>query len=273
MSFNNQELKIWVLQAVVNLQKAVHEQKETAVALSEFIQITSFLPITKLERWEAWLRSPLHCLRRFSLQKTVQSNWPPFTNSSNISPWLDLCSGNGFKREEVLIGIKSDAPNAFLFALVLRRLNDWVPAVCDAARRQVPIIATQTRPEYVVDALWGILSHLSSWGRISKQELEVLLNLLYLPDIAPLISKRIQERPAGPVASIMSQIGRISVLDNDLFDIAENAIQPAVRAKAYRYLLEKKVVWLEGRRWQWSDQYFRDGKYKAVLGTRVVMHK
>ena len=43
--------------------------------------------------------------------------------------WYDLLSGDGFRRERFLLEVNEGAPSAFLLAMFLRRLNDWVPQV------------------------------------------------------------------------------------------------------------------------------------------------
>ncbi|BDM77315.1 hypothetical protein [Acaryochloris marina] len=186
------------------------------------------------------------------------------------SPWLDCCSGNGYRREQALRALNEGAPNAFLCALVLRRLNDWVLQVRAAAREYIPTMAAHTQPEYLVEALWALLLSVHTWGRVQTEDLDVLMNLLSIADVpSRLVSKLIQST-TGPAARILGQVGRTPVLDPFLPILCEQAIQPAVRAKAYRSQLEGCMVWFEGRKWVWTDRRWCQGQYVPVLGERKI---
>lgn len=72
------------------------------------------------------------------------------------------------------------------------------------------------------------------------------------------------------MASLLAQVGRTSVLDCHLDEIAEKAIQPSVRARVYRCQFEGRMVWLEGRKWEWTDLRYCEGKFRAVVGERKI---
>ena len=187
-----------------------------------------------------------------------------------LLPWLDYCSGDGYQREKTLRTSREGAPNGFLFAIVLRRLNDWVPQVRAAAREYVPKMAANTKPEYILEALWAILPYLHTWGRLQVEDLEVLTSLLTVNGIPSQLGSKLIEATAGPAASILGQAGRQPVLDKFLPTISEKAIQPAVRAKEYRSQLEGRIVWFEGWEWVWTDIRWCQGQYKPVLGERKI---
>ncbi|MEM1254091.1 MAG: hypothetical protein AAGI69_16795 [Cyanobacteria bacterium P01_H01_bin.21] len=162
------------------------------------------------------------------------------------------------------------APNGFLFAMVLRRLNDWVPQVRAAAREHIPQMAANTKPEYILETLWAILPHLHTWGRLQNEDLEVLISLLSVDGVPSRLASKLVEVTAGPAASILGQAGRKPVLDKFLPTISEKAVQPAVRAKAYLSQLEERMVWFEGRKWVWTDIRWCEGRYEPVLGERAI---
>ena len=60
------------------------------------------------------------------------------------------------------------------------------------------------------------------------------------------------------------------LLDKYLSEIAENAVQPSVRAKAYRSQLEGRMVWVEGRKWEWTDIRYCKGEFKPIVAERTI---
>lgn len=225
---------------------------------------TSRLPLTQLDNLERMIRTELWSIqsRRLSfLQKLGGSRSRPLS-------WLDLCSWDGFVRERALRAVSAGAPNGFFCALALRRLNDWVPQVRQAAREQVQLIARRSAAEHVADALWCILPHATSWGRMERKDWDVLEQLLSIEPVAIAIKTRIKDSTAGPASLILAQTGRSSVLDHQLGEIASDAIQPAVRARAYRSLFEQRVVWVVGRRWVWTDLKWGKRRLEPVVGER-----
>lgn len=165
------------------------------------------------------------------------------------------------------------APNGFFFALALRRLNDWVPQARAAAREHLHQLAARSAPEHVVDALWHTLAHWSSWGRMEDVDRTVVVALLSIRDVALGLKSRIMQATAGPATHVLSQAGRAPALDEWLAELATSGIQPSVRAKAYRCLLEGRVVWVIGRKWRWTDVKWCKGRFEPVLGERATIER
>ena len=70
--------------------------------------------------------------------------------------------------------------------------------------------------------------------------------------------------------TLFSQLGRTTILDGKIEEIAKYAIQPSVRAKAYRSLFEGRIVWNEGRRWVWTDIRYCEGSLETIVGERKL---
>jgi hypothetical protein len=166
--------------------------------------------------------------------------------------------------------LSGGAPNAFFFTLAVRRLNDWVPQVRAAAREHLSRLAERTDPEHVVDALWNVLAHCGSWGRMEDADRQSLADLISINRVAIALGSRIMEATAGPVTQILSQAGRVQALDHRLEEFAEAAIQPSVRAKAFRCLLEGRMVWVVGRKWRWTDIKWCKGRFEPVVEERAI---
>ncbi|MEM9403819.1 MAG: hypothetical protein AAGA44_15210 [Pseudomonadota bacterium] len=233
-------------------------------ASSHFLAATSRLPVSNLGYWERTIRNELAWAvgRRISLNV--------WSRKKLSGPWLHLFNGSGYQREEALDAITDGAPSAFLFAIMLRRLNDWVPEVRETARESVKRNALRTEAEVVVDALWGTLPYLHSWGRWQEREREALVNLVCIGNVPELLAARIVQSSSGPAATVLSQAARAPAIDRFLTNIAHHSIQPAVRAKAYKIALDEQASWLEDRKWVWKDKYWGKGRYEPVLGTRIL---
>jgi hypothetical protein len=154
--------------------------------------------------------------------------------------------------------------------LVLRRLNDWVAQVREAAYKSILDTAKATKPEFVVNVLCSIIPHLNSWGRVSDTEKQLLINIASLDKISISIKETIKSFPSGPMATILSQIGRIEIFDPYLEEIAKSAIQPSVRAKSFRCLLDGKMSWFAGREWKWTEKPNNKGYFKPIIGERPL---
>mgnify|MGYP001800746416 CR=1 FL=1 len=147
---NQQEDKERVLDAVRNLEHAANGHLNLVSAVSEYIRATSFLSVSKLEYWERIFRYEIY------IELHSRSKLFKLRDRRLLIPWLDLCNGDGYLREKALRSLREGAPNGFLFAIVLRRLNDWVPQVRATAREHVPQMAANTKPEYILETLWAI---------------------------------------------------------------------------------------------------------------------
>lgn len=219
--------------------------------MSPLVAATSQLALAQMDVWERCLRQECDMART------------PLT-------WLDLCSGDGFIREKALNALSGPAPNRFFLALALRRLNDWVPEVRASARKKLPLMANDSEPEQVVDVLCATLPHLHSWGRMEEADKQVLLALTSLTKVLPILISRLITQNTGPMTAILTQTCRTSALDRDLSEIAHRAIQPALRAKAYRFQLECKAVWFEGRKWEWTDLSKCKGHFQPIRFERPL---
>lgn len=231
------------------------------------LKAISQLQITRLDYWESVFRSEI-CWPKQSwnpIDKLLSNN----KRRVRLS-WVDCCSGDGYQREDALRAITTGAPNSFLFALILRRLNDWVPEVRAVARERIPLVAKQTRPEYVCEALWSLLPHLYTWGRIQREDKEILIDILGYEDIPLRLSEKIVAAHAGPAPTVLGQASRQPAFDSFLPNIAVRAVQPAVRAKAYQSQLDGCVTWIERYQWVWTDKRWCKGRYIPIIERREI---
>jgi len=234
--------------------------------MSSLVEATSQLPLSNLDYWERLIRLEFSS----ALDSSSRPKWKIWSKPSLPLTWLDLISWDGYKREKALRTISGAAPNSFFFALAIRRLNDWVPQVRKAARQKLPLIVKESEPVHVIDALCITLLNWNSWGRIEDQDKQVLLEIISNEKIGSAIKLKLISSASGPMASLFTQVGRTSVLDKYIKEIAENAIQPSVRANAYRSQFEKRMAWVEGRKWEWTDIQYCKGRLIPIISERKL---
>jgi hypothetical protein len=234
--------------------------------MSVLAQETAALPLAHLAYWERVVRDEFSSTPHPSMFAR-EVTW---AKSGRILTWVDLVSRDGYVRERTLRALSGPAPNSFFLALAARRLNDWVPQVRQAAMETLPTLARNSDPEHVVDVVCALLPMWMFWRRAAEAERQVLLGIMSNKAMAASLERRLTSATAGPMATVLSQAGRTSVLDQHLKYIAQAAVQPTVRVTAYRALLSGRVVWLEGRAWQWTDVRYCEGRMFPVLRERPL---
>lgn len=264
-----QETEAHVLSAVSEFVVSLNSDSGVVADMTGLVEVTSRLPLSNLEYWERLIRSGLYQ----SAGHSTPSKWRIWKKPTPFLAWIDLCSGDGFIRERTLRILSGCAPNRFFFAMAVRRLNDWVPQVRSVAREQLTSIAVASNPEDVVDVLCAILPHWNSWGRSEDEGRQVLLTIASIEAVAHALKSRLISTAAGPLASVLAQVGRSSVLDVHLPQVASGAIQPSVRAKAYRSLLDGKATWVVGRKWKWTDIRYCKGCFVPTFCDRPLTTK
>ncbi|MBP52943.1 MAG: hypothetical protein CMG88_00030 [Marinobacter sp.] len=261
-----QTIEDQVISAVQDFANSIRSGSKVVADMSALIDVTDNLPLSSFDYWERLIRSEFSS----ALRESSTPKWKVWSKPKEFITWLDLISWDGYRREKALRALSGAAPNAFFFSLAVRRLNDWVPQVRKAAREKLPEIAGSTDPDYVVEALSIALSNWNSWGRIEEGDKEVLLQIICEEKIAKSLRSKLISSASGPMPSLFSQLGRTPILDEKMEEIASFAIQPSVRAKAYRSLFEGRIVWMEGRKWEWTDIRYCEGRLKPVVAERKL---
>jgi hypothetical protein len=255
-----------IVSAVKDFANSINSGGKVVADMSTLIDVTSRLPLSSFDYWERLIRSEFS----LALRESTPPKWKVWSKPSELLTWLDLISWDGYKREKTLRTLSGAAPNTFFFSLAIRRLNDWVPQVREAARETLPQIAKATNPEFVVEALCIALSNWNSWGRIEEEDKNVLLQIICDEEIAESLRLKLISSTSGPMPSLFSQLGRTPILDENIEHIAIKAAQPTVRAKASRRLFEGKISWIEGRKWEWTDIRYCEGRLKPIIAEREI---
>ena len=265
----DQECEKEVVQAVQNFAKAVKANSNVDSSMRVLSEVTSRLKLAQLDYWERLIRDEFSS----SIEIKTGYKWWPSLKRDRFLTWIDIFSWDGYSREKSLRSLNGPVPNSFFFALSLRRLNDWVPEVRAAARERLPVIIQQSNPTHIVGALSATLGNWESWGRMQESDKEALFKILTNEHTFEAFIQHILTCASGPMTSVLSQLGRNATTDRYLTEISKNAIQPSVRAKAYRSQLEGKMKWLEGREWKWIDKSYGVRRLVPKISQRTLSEK
>lgn len=242
---------------------------EAAELMARVASETNSIPLKRMDVWERTIRTELWAAER----DASEASWKFWVRPRRFTSWLDLCSHDGRKREAALRVTAGGAPSAFLLALALRRLNDWVPQVRTAARETLPNLASNSEPQDVATALWHLLAHWSAWGRMETAERETIAAIASTDAVSLALGTKIMGATAGPAALVLSQCARSPTFDSWIHEFAQDAAQPAVRARAFRWLFLGRATWVVGHKWRWTDLAYCKGKLDTIVESRDIPTK
>lgn len=248
------------------LEKIANSGGEDHHAFSELAEASCQVEPKHISAWEKYLRWETLSIK----YRRKPKKWQFWRKQPAFPEWVNIASVDGYERESGIQAITTGAPSAIFFALLIRRLNDWVPQVRAAAGKKVVVVARASESDIIANALCAVLPRWTSWGRWKEQEKLRLMEVVELDHVSRALCEKLISNTSGPMSQVLSQVGRSDAIDENLPDIAVKSIQPAVRARSYRMLLERKSVWVEGRAWKWTDIRYSEGKYVPVLGERKI---
>lgn len=255
--------------AIRSLLSAEVTASEAAVLMSRVATETKSIPLKRMHVWERTIRAEVWAAER----NTAETSWKLSVRPRRFTSWLDLCSHDGRKREAALRVTSRGAPSAFLLALAIRRLNDWVPQVRDAARETLPELASHSEPQDVANVLWSLFAHWSTWGRMEFADRDAVVAIASSESVSIALRSKIMDTTAGPAALVLSQCARSPTFDSWIQEFAQDAVQPAVRARACRWLFLGQTTWVVGHKWRWIDLAYCKGKLESILESRDISTK
>jgi hypothetical protein len=183
--------------------------------------------------------------------------------------WLFLFHFDGYVRQAALDSINDAPTSSFFLAALALRLNDWARPVRQAAQRCAERVLRRTSAEIAVGASLYLLDRRIVWGRWSN-EAKVLDHVFERKDVMAGIAAQLALRPTGPLASHLRHALRHPSIDEHLGRLAATAVQPSVRALAYRTLISGKATWPMGYEWAWIDKVYGLRRRVPKLGTRDI---
>ena len=252
--------------AIRKLLSAGVSASDAANLMTHIAAETKSIPLKGMDVWERTIRTELWAADRTA----ATTSWKFWVRQRRFASWLDLCSHDGRKREAALRVASGGAPSAFLFVLALRRLNDWVPQVRLAAREMLPSLASNTEPQDIANALWSLLAHWSTWGRLEPEDRNAVAAMVSIKSVSLALKSKIMGAPSGPAALVLSQCARSAAFDSWMREFAERSVQPSVRARAFRWLFLGRTTWVVGRKWKWIDLAYCKGKFEPIIESRDI---
>ena len=168
------------------------------------------------------------------------------------------------------LNLPARIPGTLYAILVLLRLNDWAAPVRAAARHRLADFAAATNPQHLAAALTHTLRHWTNWGRMQKAERQNALAVLLNDNVVTELVTILARSPAGPMIGLLSQLGQIAAIDPHLPYLAAQAIQPALRAKAYQSLLSGKTTWVAGKEQEWIERRHNLYRWRTHLDSRPL---
>jgi hypothetical protein len=184
--------------------------------------------------------------------------------------WLFLFHPSGYLREAALHHITTPPASPFFLAALAWRLNDWAEPVRQAAKRCVKRIAPDVGAAIAGDAAVYLLERRFVWGRW-RDEGNILDLVFARDDVLAALATRLQEQSTGPLAACLRHALRYPGMDQHLPRLARAAVQPSVRAAAYKCLISGKAIWPVGFEWMWIDKVYGLRRRTPVLHTRTIL--
>lgn len=184
--------------------------------------------------------------------------------------WFCLLHGNGYIRQEAVENLKAAPMSVFEFSAIVYRLNDWVRNVRFSAeqyaRRNFPI----TSPDIVAQSSFFLLKQTRVFGRWEKPGQELLEEAIYRQDVLDVLKDQFMCLGIGRMGPTLQQILKRADFDEQLYDLAVDAKQPAIRAIAMEALLSLRVQWVAGYRKEWVDRVYGISRRVAEFDSRPI---
>lgn len=211
------------------------------------------------------------------LKNALRREWPSrsvpsereLLKTNNDFAWLFLFHPSGHLREAALDCINDPPRSPFFFSSLAWRLNDWVQPVRQAAERCAERVLQRTVPDVAASAALYLLDRHLVWGRWSNES-GALDRIFEREDVTAGLAAQLARLPTGPLANCLRHALRYPAMDKHLPRLASTAIQPAVRAVAYRCLMSGKATWTIGFEWAWVDKVYGLRKRVPKLETREI---
>jgi hypothetical protein len=208
------------------------------------------------------------------LKQALWFEWPSPSEQALLKrntdfAWLFLFLPSGHVRQAALDCVNSPPTAPFFFSALAWRLNDWVQPVRQAAERCAKRVLHRTASDVAANAALYLLDRHLVWGRWSNES-KALDRTFEREDVMADLALQIAQRPTGPLANCLRHALRYPAMDKHLPRLASAAIQPSVRAVAYRCLISGNATWTVGFEWAWIDKVYGLRRRVPKLETREI---
>jgi hypothetical protein len=176
---------------------------------------------------------------------------------------------NGYLRESGLKAIGETPVSPFVLATVFYRLNDWVAPVRIAAGATISRLAESTSIDIIAAVAPAIASNSEHWGR-SAVHRELFVEMLEKPGvISAIVALLCAGQVKGSTALLNTLMASPSV-DAWLPVLSQEAQAPAVRAMAFKALIQGLARWRTGREIEIIDRYTGKRAFRYTYAERPL---
>lgn len=163
------------------------------------------------------------------------------TKGSGATPLLLSTSGRGYVREAA-VHRASNIMGPFALALLVHRLNDWVPNVRQAAEARLSEMAPSL-DRGTIAACAEYLWRFEEFGRASAIGRDIVAKLISDDATTAYIRDWLLQNSNDRAVRIIQQLLRSNAIDDLLVELARQHKHPRVRAIASRVALEGVFAW------------------------------
>jgi hypothetical protein len=203
--------------------------------------------------------------------------WPSVPEAKQLRrvfglEYLFLFHGNGYLRQAALEKIAGPLNSPFIAASIVLRMNDWVPAVRQAAQSCAQRTFPATSPFVLASAARSLLADMAAWRRWGPND-GSLRAMLLRDEVCNLIATEMLLSSASSDAVTFRHLVFNPAMDKHLESLAKSAVTPTVRALAAKALLSGQAKWQVGWCKASHDRYERSPRLMRAFESRAIsMH-
>jgi hypothetical protein len=186
--------------------------------------------------------------------------------------WIFLFHYDGHIREAALNAIDTPPVSPFFLAALVWRLNDWAPQVREAATRCLERVRPWIDAELACDCALDLLAHTDSWGRWQKEKQAFFADFEREEVVAALVD-RLRRSAKGKLVACLKVMLRHPSVDKHLPTLATEAVEPGIRAVAFRCLISRKATSITGYSWQMIDKIYGVRRRMPTIEARPLSVK
>lgn len=250
-----------VITALSLLPAGAREQVEAEVRLCG--RLSPYYSVPVIRPGQEWLRS-LVSKKPEDAERTL-SRTPRLAH-------LYVFHGSGYARQAALNAWNGPPDSPLFLAAIAGRLNDWVPEVRTAAKRCAERWFPRASPEGVAGAFEHLIERQDVLGRWSRDESQLVEDMLYRKDVLEIVADQLLLRLSGPAQRTLRYALRRPGLDAALPRLAVDAALPDVRAVALKTLIDQRATWISRFEMQWVDKRYGSARRVPVTAERDVGH-
>lgn len=152
---------------------------------------------------------------------------------------------SGYARETSVSSVKT-IPNGFALALLILRLNDWVPQVRNAAENKLAELKDKITDEAIMECA-ELLLDFDRYGRTHQKGRDIILTLIQRASFQEKLIDFISNSKEDIAARYLTLCLRHEGYDRYLISLSKSALSWRVRFIATKALIQNQFAWRQNR--------------------------